>query len=578
MAFLLGGDSLKSSYEVIDDEEKLVMFLSIDMDDIPKDELAAEIEADAMFGGFVKALEGKKVSLALGIKDDIVFIGMAKDRETLLGFGTGKKLIDLPAVAKLKSAIDDNTAITSVSFVSKEYAQSAFQMNTFIKALIPPFVEGLMSEFKNDESSGEIPFTQEEMIVSANELFAEFEAMFPEPSQQYSFSYLSDKGIQGYARVDATHPLMDGSKPLSLIETASENTIAFSIYHLEDIGRIFEFASNCGELFKSVMTGVDWEEIKETIARAELEDQGVDPLWIEEGELSEQEKTVLEEAKKKAEERHQYSMQLAEEVFVEIDTGMRKKFLPAIKGGESGLLIELVSGPNPWHESGKKTEAPLPLPSITLIQQHNNKNAIEETYDSLISKIESWTEEYISKFESEIDLETRKEVLEKWARKETKSGSLIVGEVFPPELETGIDPSVVAAWLISEDKLIFQFPGLSIDSLTKQHSNRIFGPAADAATKPSTSANFYDNRLLLKTFDQWLQASKILDGTTDTAADNAPDKERKLLDFTSEEIDEHFNRIWNFTECWKGYSSRSYIESGGTVTESLYKFEGIDVN
>ena len=214
---------------------------------------------------------------------------------------------------------------------------------------------------------------------------------------------------------------------------------------------------------------------------------------------------------------------------------------------------------------------PLPVPSIVLLQKHDNQQSILDGYRSFEKKLRASIEELDSPTEPKPkQLEV---ALNSWALEESKHGWTLTSSPLPEEL--GIDPSVVSKVLIGDDVLVYNFPGQTIERLFLKKSNSIFGPAKEAQEQPSTAASFYNNRLLLQTISKWWDATQKTDGQGGTEDEDVEPEKRNLLQFSKTEVNDHFQRVWNFANCWHGYSSRSYIESGGTVTESLYKFKDI---
>ena len=74
---------------------------------------------------------------------------------------------------------------------------------------------------------------------------------------------------------------------------------------------------------------------------------------------------------------------------------------------------------------------------------------------------------------------------------------------------------------------------------------------------------------------------KIRIGPTNKISDQKIEddlEDRSLLECRSAEIDDDLDRIWKFPYRRKGVSSRSNVQSGGTATEPLYKFENVAKN
>jgi hypothetical protein len=108
-----------------------------------------------------------------------------------------------------------------------------------------------------------------------------------------------------------------------------------------------------------------------------------------------------------------------------------------------------------------------------------------------------------------------------------------------------------------------------------QTDRGVFGPAN--TDEASIGVAFYDNRVVMKSLRTWIDFAETQippDESPFNLAERYP-AERDTLQFTEPQLRDAFERVWAFTNCFKGLSFGSYEDATGTVSESLMKFEDV---
>ena len=468
-----------------------------------------------------------------------------KNKQAFEKFGSGNRLIDLPKLARLKAASDKGLPITSISYVSEENARNVLSYSKMTRSLVPPFVEGMFREAESNKDIPEFDFSREELTEEAYQFLDELEAMWPKPAMSYHFSHLTPQGIKSYQWLDAISPTVDGTKPSTLIDSIDKETLMFYSLEMKDIDKIHRRASIWQ---KKLLVSVT-----EVLIKSELES-------IEKMKKTKQAVVGNDEAIKVKLKQIKVFKQLVgwSDEWSEV---VQRKIMPALKGEGSGVLLDFVDGP--LFESGQ----PSRIPSISLVQQHHDSASIEEGFGELFKTVKKVAN-------AASDRDRFLEYLERSKRKKTPAGLLVQPLLLVEVPSTDLDPAFVDAMLIGKDKLIFRFPGNDIEKFAAKQTASVFGPAGDATAKPTVSTFYYNNQVMMDAIRLNYDRSEAIDKLPIEKAEGALE-ERNLLEFSATEIDDHLERVWKFVECWKGVSSRSYVESNGTATETLYKFADI---
>ena len=201
--------------------------------------------------------------------------------------------------------------------------------------------------------------------------------------------------------------------------------------------------------------------------------------------------------------------------------------------------------------------------------------ATEEYSDQLTSLFESVKAKVPEKDRQEIESE-----LEQWdfdlEKTKIDAGTLFQFSL-PPELE--VDALVRPGFLIANNNIVASLLQKHAEDLSQPRTPDLFGPAAEK--KPSSMIFFYDNRVVMKGIETWNElalefaeeAALEQDITFDLSQYEA---ERDTLQFSEEQLKDYVQHYWNLSNCWKGFSARSFDDGAGRASEFLLKFSDIE--
>lgn len=586
---------VEETWEVFEEDDHFLLSANIELAKLPWDEIMVEIEDEQLASAIVDIASNKRATIGLGIVDDLLLFGIAQDHERLVKFGEGPRLIDLPELAKLSKAVDRNETITSVSYVSEEYAKLALSLEELVdsqSSLIRPLILQI-DEIPDDEKEALITRIENDI----DEIFSDWGQVQPGQGMQYGFTTLGSDGIRGYSLRRSIHPLLDSSKPLNLATHASSNTLAFMVQRPDKLAEQYAFGANLASKIYGYVQPEAERQILEADRRAkenrdELEEPG-----------SENDETESTEAPETTGEDKTPDIAAVfdgfESFFTSIDQTTHNRVLPAIEGQEAGFFVELVAGPNPWHPELPTTEKPLPIPVPALIVGTNDASAFVTGSEEYWSALEQLVE--ILKANSPDAPDNVRAVIlgedtgirEGDVLKPTESiASVPIGDEFEliaPERIThdaGVsfrwsllsdlgkfDSSVRMGTLVSDDWIVFNLLPEQAKQLIKTRKQDLFGPAASEAS--SQTKMFFDNRVMMNGIRSWLAAVEQLDENRAAIDLSQYEAERDTLQFSEEQLRDALDRMLKLVECWKGFSVRSYTQSDATITETLFKFEDI---
>jgi hypothetical protein len=310
-----------------------VVAFTIDGDRLPwqqlEDELAAGLADKADLGKVLDRLRTLDIVIALGVIGDrvILSIGDSIDHLQKLALpGSGRKgLVDTPPFAKLRDHKDK--PLTGISYVSGELAD----LNQ----------EGARAGFRMLNQAAEAGIKQAELPAEAaaetRQLLAKAEKdlgrRLPQAGPWLAFSFLTDRGYEGYVWDWARNQPFDGTRRLDLLEHVGGAPLAAVVSRIKSDPALLDdlatLASGGWRLF-----------MKHGLPRAGANDR------------------------EQVESFDEHIVPLAKK-FAEV---LRAKIVPALADGQVGLVLDAKTKTTRAHKDLPASTEPLPLlePAIVL--------------------------------------------------------------------------------------------------------------------------------------------------------------------------------------------------------------------
>ena len=175
-------------------------------------ELTDDAEGVAKVFGRLKTLD---VVLAIGLVGDWVIVSLGDSADHLeklvLPNGGRKGILTLPAFAPLAEHGDKR--LTGISYMSESLCEAVNSSRSDVESLL-----GVVDQL--DESSGVTVEAKRDFRGLAEKVVDEWGKRLPEPGPWMAFSFLAERGYEGYSWNWARNQPFDGAKRLDLLEHA----------------------------------------------------------------------------------------------------------------------------------------------------------------------------------------------------------------------------------------------------------------------------------------------------------------------------------------------------------------------
>jgi hypothetical protein len=302
-------------------------------------------EAAGEFDGVVKQLKAIKLTLALGVRDQFLLFSFGPSTDVLATLGTeGKRLSALPELKPLMRAADKR--LTGISYTSKAMAASGQMNQKDVDVLSRLARQGL-------EAAGVPEAKRKEIEKDVNDLASGMKKNMPEPGANLSYSYLSERGYEGYTYQYGQSFEQDSSKPLTLLDHVGGDPI------LAAVGR----------------------------SRGSLDDYLAFSKWVKKfyGHI---EPLIVDKLDKDQKEKYEQVSKVVLPLLRRLDEVTGQMLLPALADGQAGFVLDAKWKSKQWHAALPSSSKELPMLELALLVGVSDSDLLEKAMKSYKKIIE----------------------------------------------------------------------------------------------------------------------------------------------------------------------------------------------
>lgn len=497
--------------------------LSFDGDMIPWDDIDWKDveEAAGEFDGVRKNLKKLKLTLSLGIRGDFLLFAIGSTTEGIkqLG-GDGPRLSSRPELKPLLRAAGKR--LTGISYSSKALAAKTRMSAEDIDSMATVAGHAL-------DAAGVAENKRKVILKDVSNLAGDLKKNLTAPGASLSFSYLSERGYEGYSYQYGEFPDLDSSKPLTLLDHVGGNPI------LAVVGRSRGTLENYQTLSKWIKTAYGHAE----------------PLVLE--KLEEQQKQKYEEVGK-----------LVFPLVKRFDEITAKMLLPALADGQAGLVLDAKWKSKQWHPAMPASDKELPMPELALLVGVSDRALLEQAMKSYRKLIEDALTKV--KENAPPDAQPPFTKLPEPEVKSAKDGKLYLWHL--PE-EAKLDRRVALTAGLSESVGVVAFSAEHAERLLASRPLKVEGgPLADTK-RPLTGASYFNWPGFIDALSPWVlfaveQAplEKLQAGGEENKEDKDAQKKQRA------EILRHVRVVLDALKAIRISTSATYLEEGALITHS----------
>ena len=502
----------------VDGAEYLTLMLDGEMlpwSKFPTEKLKELEENEGDADKVIAKLKKTKLVMAIGLRDKYLLMSVGASTEPLAKLSQGKRLIERKELKPLARHADKR--LTSISYLSKAMAEQMMLGADDIDEL-KDTAEQLLSETKLSDEQ------QEKILDGVAELAADIKKYLPQSAPIMSYSFLTGKGIEGYQYNWAGQPMLDGSKPLTLLEHVGGNPM------LAVVSR----------------------------SKSSVEQYDLTAKWVRKALAYVQEFAVPQMDEDDRAEYEKVTKQIFP-LLERIDKINREKLIPATADGQSALVIDRKLKSKQIYKGMPKSDEPLPVvePAVVvgLSDEALFREALKEykaVFDDLVKAVrtinpKAMPEDYTIPEPEKI---------------ETESGD-IFGYKLPKHCK--MDKRVFPNLGIGD--------GVAVISASQKHSERLLaetplkvGGVLKKTDRPMAVAVVVNCQAMFSLIRPWVDYGIGLYAESDN------DGAGMQAAMVKSQVDTVFDVLGVFRK----YTSRTYLQKGAVVTHSLLEVQDIE--
>jgi hypothetical protein len=231
-----GLNQVTDAFQRIEDDRGTRLVLQLSADVVPWDLIPSGTDQqEVIFEKLQELLEGRTLTIGFGLLDEYLVMTVSEKAVQVKELGSGISLAAHPHLADVIAAPPGK--LTSIGYQSDSSAKASFGVtwNNYFSRLYRSLGPALTLA-----NNGELPEWLEPLEEDLEWLDSEIGQHVPEFKGYTSYSYLIDEGQEGWIQRRSRAVLLDGSKPLSILDHLGGDPMIFLAqrhqYHPEWFG------------------------------------------------------------------------------------------------------------------------------------------------------------------------------------------------------------------------------------------------------------------------------------------------------------------------------------------------------
>ena len=497
-------------------------------DEVPWSKLE---EKPGEFDQLKQKLEGLRVVVSLGVRENYLLLSIAGSSAQLAELGKGKLLAELPELQPLAKFTDQR--ITNISYVSKSMLEALSSSGRDFDQVVQVLQQVLPQAGLPEELN-------EKIIKDAGELANDLKGSIPEPAAGLGFSFLTSQGVEGYRYDWTANPYFDATKPLDILDHVGGSPI------LAVAGR-------------SKYSPQHYELVRKWMQKAfgYFEEAALPQLSPEEKEHYEKVKSA------------------GIPLLQRLDEATGKMLLPSLADGQTALVLSAKATSKKWFENMPASDQPLAMIDMGLVFGVSDEALLKKAFVEYLSIADSVVDQIKQADPDSLPADFK---LPAPVAQPSKVGTIYA---YPFPESCGVDPQLAFNGGSSARLAAVSFQPLHTEKLLIETPLEVSpqGPLADRK-RPLAAAVYFNWSGLIDAGTPWIdyaveqfgpQAAEAAGAGALLASKDAETRlaEASTLDPHTKFILEQVHIVLDVLKVWRTSEAATYAENGALVTHSL---------
>jgi hypothetical protein len=508
----------------------LVLELDGGMIDIPWEDYEQEAGQYDKLKGKLKNL---KAAICIGVRDDYLLVAIEPSVDAIGKIGTGAKLSEAKELQPLAKFADRK--LISVSYLSKRFVETLSNTDQQVEEAVNMIRQALTQTDLEEDA-------QERIGKDLQELGDDLKKVLPKPGANMSFSFLTDRGVEGYGYDWGEDKVYDGSKPLSLLDHVGGNPllayVARGKYRPEDYQLVQKWVKKGYQYFEEFGVPSMDDDAQETFKKIK---------------------------------------EIGTPLIKRLDKATGELLMPALADGQSGLVLDAKLISSKWFSGMKQDDQPLPMIELAVVFGVSDAGMLKKAID----EYKSIADDLVEQLKKEVpDVVPADYTIPKAETREVKTAAG-TGTIYFYKLpeEAGVDAQLTPNAGLSDR--------VAVLSVSPKQSARVLadtplkagagGPLADRK-KAMSAAMYFDWAGTVDALTPWADyaVKQVMASFSPNVDEDGNEKPANEDDPMTKQYMEQVHTVLSVLKCLRTYESASYPEAGATVTHSVTEFKDVE--
>ena len=506
----------------------------IPWEEFPADDISGE---PGKYDPLIAKMKTMTLAVSMGIKDDFLLVSVGPTSELIGTLGEGNGLAARPEFDKLKEF--DGRKLTSITYISEDGAKSNMDAAMAPLASLAGFIPLMLEDVDTDEA------TKKQIEADIAEFSKDMAGQIPTPGAMLAASAFSDRGFDSVAYNWGENKMLDGSKPLTLLDHLGGSPIMYMV------------------------------------ARGKQDPAQYEMLvkWL--GKVDGYMKEMVEAEGGADAEKFKKFRTAIDPLLPRLDTANRNMMMPALKDGQSAIVLDAQLTSTQWFAQMPESPNPLPMLELAMVMGVSDAELLKQGCQEYFAVAQE-----VANILHEIDPdEVPKTEIPAPKEREVDNGSIYY-YMLPKEM--GVDKRIAPNAGLSDNVAVLSFAPLHTKRILEQAAPATAGPVAEYKDKPLVSAAGFNFAALVDAAVPWIEYGLVASqefGVQEFDEDFGDEFEPGPGDHGDpdfgggpdpEAIMEYVRIGADVLKCFRGFSSVTYVEDDAFVTRGEWHFQDLE--
>jgi len=505
-------------------------FLTLEADGsmIPWEELEIDELDDVqkeLFEEVKPIIEKKSIAIAVGVRGDYLLLSIGDTNGHLKELGDGNSLFERPELARLRKHADKK--LVSTAYISDRLAKNSYNMEKYFESVGDMFSGFILADTDLDD------MVKKQIERELKAFIADLNDYIPEPGGYIGFSFMTERGYEGYTQSWMENLYLDGSRPLDITQHVGGDPICLVAgrgkYRPQDYQMMVKWMKKIAHYFHEY---------------------------------------GMQELDKEEQANYTKFRDAALPVLERVNKAIAEMWIPAFRDGQGAFVMEAKLSGRQFHVMMPPAEQDLHVPEFAIVRSVSDPKLVKQATSEFVDVINS----VVAKLHESDPDEIPEFKVPPPARRETEFGELFS---YPYLEAMGADKRFAPTAGLSKDTLVMTLSEEHAERLLKKTPLKLQGIAGKYANENLATVSHFDWARFVDVLVPWVDYG-INQRAASALEETDPALDVQVAGPDPMEIKAQVRDVARVLKCFRGFSSATMVEGDSLVTHYEWHFKDLN--